>query len=73
MIWTVMPENMVINESSDFPQLKEVTYGEKKLLCYPIAPGKMCIFRILSSNPADYLNAKLQPGNVLDITQLQFK
>ncbi len=73
MIWTIMPEKMVINENSDFPHLQEITYGQRKLLCYPVSPGKMCIFRVLSSNPADYLNSHLQPGSIINVSQEYLK
>lgn len=73
MIWTIMPENMVINESSDFPELQEITWGGKRILCYPVSPGKMCVFRIISSDPSDYLKSYLQPGSILDISRNNFK
>lgn len=73
MIWTIIPETMVINENEELPDLQEITWGGKTLLCHPVSPGKVRVFRIISSDPSDYLKGYLQPGTVLDISPQNLK
>lgn len=68
-----MPQNIIFCEESEVPKLQEIAWGEKKILCYPISSGKMCICRVISSNPVDFMNPDLQPGKILDITKIQMK
>ena len=67
MLWTIMPEDIVMANSDKIKNLQEVTYKNRKIMSYPVGQGKMCIVRIISSNPKDFLDHRLQPGNIVDI------
>lgn len=66
MIWSIMPEELIIGNEERGPAMKEITYQNRRMLATPLPSGKMCIVRMLSSNPRDFMDPRFQPGNVID-------
>ena len=65
MMHTIMPMEVVFPEQATTPILQEIRHGGVNLLVEQLPNGKNRIQRIISSNPADYLNPNLQPGIML--------
>ena len=66
MIWSIMPEELIIGDSEHSAVMKEVVYQNRRLLATPLPNGRMCIVRMLSSDPKDFMDARFQPGNIID-------
>lgn len=66
IIWTVMPEEMVLEniQVQQSPHYEEIEYGGTKLMVERMSSSQCRIVRILSSNPQDYLRPEFQPGVV---------
>ena len=71
MIWTIMPESVFTNEAAP-PEPKEFFYKNRKVLCCPMEHNQFCIIRIISSNPRDFLDQRLQPGTIVSGRELIF-
>ncbi|NLZ38368.1 MAG: hypothetical protein GX893_02010 [Firmicutes bacterium] len=68
MLWTIMPLNTVLAGLDSFkPQYKEVRWQNNILLVEPLEMNKAKIIRIISTNPFDYLNPHLQPGEIINL------
>ena len=67
MLWTVIPEDIVMANSDKINALQEVTYKNRKVLGYPTGQGKLCVVRIISSNPRDFMDQRFQPGSIIDV------
>ncbi|MEE0776930.1 MAG: YlzJ-like family protein [Bacillota bacterium] len=70
MLWTIMPEDIVMANSDKISAMQEVTYKNRKVMGYPVGQGKLCIVRIISSDPQDFLDQRFQPGSIIDIGPL---
>ena len=57
-----MPEDIVMANSDKIKNLQEVTYKNRKIMGYPVGQGKMCIVRIISSNPKDFFEYRFAAG-----------
>jgi len=63
-----MPLNTVLAGLDSFkPQYKEVRWQNNILLVEPLEMNKAKIIRIISTNPFDYLNPHLQPGEIINL------
>ncbi|RQD75407.1 MAG: hypothetical protein D5R97_06025 [Candidatus Syntrophonatronum acetioxidans] len=68
IIYSAMPLELILEGSSDFsPEYLELEAGGLKLLVekYDNQQGK--VVRLISSNPHDYLNPLLQPGEIIKL------
>ncbi len=66
LIWTVIPEELVFSGLEEVKREKEVVYRGRRLLVSPLPEGKMCIMRVISSNPRDFMDPRFQPGTVIN-------
>lgn len=65
MLWTVIPPLEIIRGIEKIPPTGEYAYQNRRILGYPTAEGKVCIVRTLSTDPADFLDPRFQPGNIV--------
>lgn len=65
MIHTVMPMEMIFPSPEAAVSCREIASGGIYLLVEPLSNGRNRIERIISSNPMDFLNPRLQPGTVI--------
>jgi hypothetical protein len=65
ILWTVMPLELVFGEQEASNAYEEIEYAGTKLMVERLSPTEGKIVRIISSNPADFLNPKYQPGTRL--------
>lgn len=66
MLWTVMPEEAILNgidEKRDY-QLKQ--YRGKDIIVESKKDSKGIIVQLLSTDPADYLDTAYSPGNEIN-------
>ena len=66
MIWTIMPEDVIMEGSDQIKASQEYTYRQRRILGYPVEDGRVCIVQIISSDPKDYLDPRFQPGTLVD-------
>jgi len=62
----------ILKDYEQVKELKEINYQGKKLQVETLESGQYRIVRIISSNPQDYLNPKLQPGLILQREVLEY-
>lgn len=65
MMHTIMPLEVVFEQANTPLTVQEISHAGVSLLVEPQTNGKNRVQRIISSNPADYLNPQLQPGNLI--------
>lgn len=66
ILWTVMPLEIVLAKREDEnPPYREIRYRGALLLLEPTGISGGRIVRVISSNPAHYLDPSLQPGNII--------
>lgn len=65
MLWTIMPEDFIMENNDKINHAQEYLYEGRRILGYPRENGKVEIVQLLSSNPADYLNPRLSPGSTV--------
>lgn len=70
MLWTIMPEDIIMADSDKIKTAQEYSYRNRRILGYPAADGKVCIIQILSTNPRDFLDPRFQPGSLVDCKKL---
>ncbi|NLZ93757.1 MAG: hypothetical protein GX922_07085 [Firmicutes bacterium] len=72
MLWTIIPVETVMAGLDNFqPQYKELTWKNKTLLVEPQGMAEAKVIRIISSDPLDYLNPQLQPGQIIKLKENQ--
>ncbi len=66
IIWTPLPLELVL-DGLDAPPHKvaEIRHLGRILLVEPISATQARIVRVISSDPADYLDASIEPGRVI--------
>lgn len=69
MLWTIMPESILVGETPPSAPM-EYQYKNRKVLCCPMENHQLCIIRIISSNPKDYLDQRFQPGTIISESEL---
>jgi hypothetical protein len=67
IFYSVIPMEIVFQQEQQFYKQKEVHYHGVQMLGGYNEKGQYVIERIISTKPSDYLNAKCQPGNILEI------
>lgn len=66
--YTAMPMELIMEGYSDFsPKYEEITKNGQLLLIEPISFNRGKIVRLFSSNPQDYMNPSLQPGEIINL------
>lgn len=65
ILWTVMPLDVVFSEPEPAPSYEEVDVDGTKLIVERLSATEAKVTRIISSNPADFLNPNYQPGTRL--------
>ena len=65
MLWTIYPAEVVLQAEEDPPRHEEVVMGNRIFLCSQTEGGQKQIQRLISTNPADYMNPQWQPGQIL--------
>ena len=70
MLWTVMEESAVMEGMDKIKEAEEYEYENRRILGYPTDSGKICIVRIISSNPSDFLNPRFAPGNLVNAKKM---
>lgn len=66
LYYTIIPGEDLFSEGdaeTPEPALLEVKYNGLTMLVTPTGHGRGQIHRLISSDPMDYLNPDLQPGN----------
>ena len=67
MIWSVIPEDIIFAEQSDYEELRQVEYMGKLVTVRRLSPGRGEIISLLSTDPSDFLVKSLHPGSVIDL------
>ena len=63
ILWTVVPPEVVMEGFEETePVLAEVWEGGRVLVLEVAGPGQVRVERVISTDPADYLAPRLQPG-----------
>ena len=65
ILWTVMPLDVVFPPAENAPSYEEVDVDGTKLIVERLSATEAKVIRIISSNPADFLNPNYQPGTRL--------
>jgi hypothetical protein len=66
VLYTVIPpEEVLAEEETAAGQPFEMTVGGRKLLVAPEGPGQGRIMQLLSTDPADFLDPRWSPGNMI--------
>lgn len=65
MMHTVMPMEVIFPAQDQAVSLHEMPYQGTNLLVEQMPDGRNRIQRIISSNPQDFLNPRMQPGNII--------
>lgn len=68
MLHTIVPLEVVFGPNySDLPKHQLVKVDGVQLLVEPIDFGEVKVIRLISSNPAHYLESRFQPGSCLKL------
>jgi len=65
MLYTIIPEEIVLAELDKVPPQQEITYRGRRLRVLPLPDGKYQIVQLLSSDPRDFLSPEFSPGRVI--------
>ncbi len=65
ILWTILPIDSIFPPSDIAPSYEEIHYQGVNVLAEKINSTQYKVIRVLGTNPQDYLNPHLQPGNVL--------
>ncbi|NLY54148.1 MAG: hypothetical protein GX060_05995 [Firmicutes bacterium] len=66
MFHTIIPLETVFQDSDKLAAPQELVYLGQKVLAEPLEqPGEFKLVRLISSDPALYLNPAFQPGTVI--------
>lgn len=65
MLYTIVPEEIVLGELDKVSASQELTYRGKRVRVLPLADGKYQIVQLISSNPNDFLRSEFSPGAII--------
>lgn len=71
ILYTIYDPNVIFNNAGYGEQQGNVSHSEMNVggimlqVCQSSNNSDFCVERIISTNPADYLNPKLQPGCII--------
>jgi len=67
MLWTIMPLNVVMDGSElHQPIYTEIPWKSGVLLVEETGQSAARVVRLLSTDPADYLEPAVQPGRIIE-------
>lgn len=67
MIWSIMPEDFLFDADPQQEQLLQCSYLGRQLLVKPVGNGQGQIMSLLSTDPADFLDARFQAGRLMSM------
>ncbi|MDS1029055.1 YlzJ-like family protein [Bacillota bacterium LX-D] len=73
LIYTPLPLECVFDGFNQKRSFKQLSYHGVKLIVEEVDSNQGRISQILSTNPEDFLNPLLQPGNIVYYSQLTVK
>ena len=62
MIWSIIPEEVIFGEVLEETALRQGSYLGRQVMLRPCEDGKGEIVSVMSTNPLDFLDSRLQPG-----------
>lgn len=62
MLWTIVPLDQLVDEGDEPQSVAEMSVNGMTVVVHAGADGKRRIERLLSTNPAHYLQPEWQPG-----------
>lgn len=65
LLWTIIDEQFLL-PNQPMPVYKELLLQGTTVQCEELASHVYRIDRIISTNPADFLNQSLQPGKIIE-------
>jgi hypothetical protein len=65
ILWTVMPLDVVFPPTEATLSYEEIEVDGTKLIVERLSVTEAKVIRVISSNPADFLNPNYQPGTRL--------
>lgn len=65
ILWTILPPEMVMTPQDEAPSYEEISLQGTRLQVMPRGPREAVVVRLLTTDPAAYLNAAWQPGTVV--------
>lgn len=65
ILWTVMPLDVVFPPTENTLSYEEIEVDGTKLIVERLSVTEAKVIRVISSNPADFLNPNYQPGTRL--------
>jgi len=70
LIWSVVPQEMIFAGSEKLGSCRELNYQGRLLLVNTKGenPGEGRIVRLLSSDPADFMDGLFAPGRVIPLS-----
>lgn len=71
ILWTPLPAELVLDGLDAPPRpAMEVRSGGRLFVLQPITGTQARLVRLVSSDPADYLNPMFQPGRIVTLAPL---
>ncbi len=65
LIWSIMPETVIFAGLENIEAGREILYCGRRLVVSELPGGKMCVMRVISSNPRDFMDPRFQPGAII--------
>ncbi len=66
MLYTIVPPEFVWQDQDKIAKPQELIYRGQKVLAEPLSqPGEFKLVRLLSSDPALFLDSAFQPGTII--------
>lgn len=70
MFYSIIPAEIVFDEwdGKELEKYTEITYEDCQVIVEPLVDNQARIVQLISSDPADFLNTKVQPGTMIKYT-----
>lgn len=65
LLWTIMPLESVFPAEPYQPDYEEITLGQSRVLMERINARQCKVVRLITTEPGEYLDPRLQPGTVV--------
>ncbi len=65
LLWTIYPMQTVMSGQTDTPRRREISRDGRLLMVSEAQDGNYRIERLISTDPADYLDPQWQPGRII--------
>lgn len=65
ILWTIWPPELVMAPQEEVPVYEEISLQGVRLQVMRRGPHEAVVVRLLTTDPAAYLNTALQPGTVI--------